>query len=173
MNTMSNVEPNFIETVYSFNFYIQMENSKSTIIGDNNFLISKHTDTSLGDFIKGRQKPDRNQNYDIMSQLVNGIASIHRNGIVHRDLKSSNIFYKDGVWKIANFGFSETDKISSSRGSKKLIDPEVMTMTDQERTKLSLQSQKQIDIHALGVILSDLIRTPTTIMEEEKIDTTN
>ncbi len=46
-------------------------------------------------------------------------------------------------------------------------------MTDQERTNLSLESQKQIDIHALGVILSDLVCTPTTIIEEEKIDTTN
>ncbi len=101
MNTISNLEPNFSKKIYGFNLYIQMEYSKST---------------KLGDFIKGRQKPDRNQNYDIMSQLVNGFARIHGNGIVHRDFQPSNIFYKDGVCKIANFSFSETDKISSSRG---------------------------------------------------------
>jgi serine/threonine protein kinase len=32
---------------------------------------------TLEDFIKERKKPDRNQNYDIMSQLLQGFASIH------------------------------------------------------------------------------------------------
>jgi serine/threonine protein kinase len=48
---------------------------------------------TLEDFIKMRSKPDRKQNYDIMSQLVNGVASFHAMGIVHRDLQPSNIFF--------------------------------------------------------------------------------
>ena len=32
---------------------------------------------TLEDFIKGRKKPDRKQNYDIISQLLDGFASIH------------------------------------------------------------------------------------------------
>jgi serine/threonine protein kinase len=48
---------------------------------------------SLENIIKEREKPDRKQNYDIICQLVDGVASIHGMGIVHQDLKPVNIFF--------------------------------------------------------------------------------
>ena len=43
----------------------------------------------------------------IMLQLLTGLAEIHNNGVLHRDLAPSNILItKDGVIKIADFGLS-------------------------------------------------------------------
>ena len=44
---------------------------------------------------------------NIMLQLLRGLAEIHRNGILHRDLASSNILInKQGILKISDFGLS-------------------------------------------------------------------
>ena len=39
--------------------------------------------------------------------MLNGIYHIHKNGYVHRDIKLDNILLKNGVIKIADFGFSK------------------------------------------------------------------
>ena len=43
----------------------------------------------------------------IMLQLLNGLAFLHQNYIMHRDLKLSNLLMgKDGILKIADFGMA-------------------------------------------------------------------
>lgn len=47
---------------------------------------------NLEKFMLHRSKNDREENYNIMSQIVDGVASIHEQGMLHRDLKPQNIF---------------------------------------------------------------------------------
>lgn len=35
-----------------------------------------------------------------------GLTELHRNNIIHRDLKPANILIHDGIFKIADLGFS-------------------------------------------------------------------
>jgi cyclin-dependent kinase 9 len=43
----------------------------------------------------------------IMQQLLNGLYFIHKNQILHRDMKTANILMtKDGVLKLADFGLA-------------------------------------------------------------------
>lgn len=44
---------------------------------------------------------------NIFEQILNGLKSIHNNGIVHADLKSTNIFINNGQIKIGDFGISQ------------------------------------------------------------------
>jgi serine/threonine protein kinase len=43
----------------------------------------------------------------ILKQIINGIIECHRQKIIHRDLKPDNILIHNGVYKIADFGFSK------------------------------------------------------------------
>ncbi|CAG9475310.1 unnamed protein product [Plasmodium vivax] len=45
--------------------------------------------------------------FNIFNQILNGLNSIHSNGITHGDLKSTNIFIKDDTIKIGDFGISQ------------------------------------------------------------------
>ena len=43
----------------------------------------------------------------IMQQLLNGLFYIHKNHILHRDMKTANILMtKEGVLKLADFGLA-------------------------------------------------------------------
>jgi serine/threonine protein kinase len=42
-----------------------------------------------------------------LHQLLNAFKCLHHNQILHRDFKQENIFIKDGIAKIGDFGFSK------------------------------------------------------------------
>ena len=42
----------------------------------------------------------------VWKKLSLGIEHLHVRGVVHRDIKSENILFRNGVLKLADFGFS-------------------------------------------------------------------
>ena len=41
-----------------------------------------------------------------MTDVLGGFLELIENGIIHRDVKPANILVKNGVYKLADFGFS-------------------------------------------------------------------
>nr|XP_039254566.1 serine/threonine-protein kinase pakG-like isoform X1 [Styela clava] len=66
---------------------------------------------NLTNFIKGSKRTKRIKQI-LIQQLVNGIAHIHRNNVIHRDLKPDNILIsEDGTQlKVIDFGLSKEMK---------------------------------------------------------------
>ena len=78
------------------------------------FILKEYIDTQLRDLlmkIKLKRYPEFKltdaDKKGIMQQVLSGLVEIHRNGIIHRDLATSNLLIKkNGILKISDFGLS-------------------------------------------------------------------
>ncbi|KAL4483218.1 hypothetical protein ABPG74_019244 [Tetrahymena malaccensis] len=74
--------------------------------------IMEYCETDLNDYIrirKAQKKPlNKEEIIDIYFQLINALAEIHANGIVHLDIKPQNILRSSGgIYKLTDFGISQ------------------------------------------------------------------
>lgn len=64
----------------------------------------------------------------MMAQVLNGISVLHDRNIIHRDLKSANIFISGGVYKVADLNVSKLlkkDLAYTQTGTPYYASPEV------------------------------------------------
>ncbi|MCD4749206.1 MAG: serine/threonine protein kinase [Thermoanaerobaculales bacterium] len=91
----------------------------------------------------------------VISQLCRGLAHAHRQGVIHRDVKPSNIIIlNDGRIKIVDFGIARFDgavgltRTGEVMGTPTFMAPEQFTEEKKDH---------RMDIWAVGVILFELI----------------
>jgi serine/threonine protein kinase len=96
----------------------------------------------------------------IASRIADALATAHMAGIVHRDLKSDNVFLarKRGIidWvKVLDFGVSKfgSDPVGTQKGSM-LGTPDFMAP---EQVVDACEVDSRADIYALGVILYEML----------------
>jgi len=70
----------------------------------------------------GIKLANRNNNHQILKNLISGISAIHSKGIVHQDIKGDNLMfdynYNDGYYRFIDFGLScvkKGNKVKKSR----------------------------------------------------------
>ncbi|HMA54437.1 MAG TPA: protein kinase, partial [Acidobacteriota bacterium] len=90
----------------------------------------------------------------VAGQVCDGLAEAHRLGIVHRDLKSSNIMIdREGRARILDFG------IALAAGSKGLTDRGALVGTPEYMAPEQVEGEtvdERADIYSLGVILFEM-----------------
>jgi serine/threonine-protein kinase len=109
----------------------------------------------------GLLEPD--EAFDVAIQAADGLQAIHDVGIVHRDLKASNIMRDrdpKGRVRLMDFGIAKLEAMDRSSGSGGLtIDGQTMG-TPEYMSPEQCMAQKGIDgrsdIYALGVVLYEL-----------------
>lgn len=96
---------------------------------------------------------------DIARQTAQGMDYLHAKNIIHRDMKSNNIFLHEGLTvKIGDFGlatvksrWSGSHQVEQPTGSILWMAPEVIRM--QDNNPFSFQS----DVYSYGIVLCELM----------------
>ena len=85
----------------------------------------------------------------LIEQLLQGLAYLHRRGILHRDIKPENVLVADGTVKLLDFGLShQAEDEGNIGGSPLYMAPELIK--GEEPSTAS-------DLYAVGVLLYQLI----------------
>jgi predicted Ser/Thr protein kinase len=118
--------------------------------------------TSLKDFIKRNGPLSTMQAYNIASQICDGLDAAHREGVIHRDLKSQNIILDNtNKIKIIDFGLARTAHMEGMTATGLIMGtPEYMAPEQVSGKRID----ERADIYSLGIILYELFtgRVPFT-----------
>ena len=102
---------------------------------------------------------------NLMRQIAKGIAFLHQNNIVHRDIKPGNILLKScngyAVVKLGDFGLSKfldpddmTSAMSSNVGTLTFKAPEFWDRQPDERVRY----HRNIDVYAAGLTFTAMLQ---------------
>lgn len=162
LNSVSaNIELKALLTIHSDN----VVNLFDFKINQNNLylLLEYMNGGTLEDKIKSKKLSLRRKT-DYFFQIVKGIYSLHHQGIIHKDIKSDNIFIKDELYlKIGDLGICQFvdffDNTNSLKGffNNRLSPPEIF-----KNGKVT----NKVDIFMLGLVLYEIFNESTLIINK-------
>ncbi|CAM1503843.1 Fc.00g014340.m01.CDS01 [Cosmosporella sp. VM-42] len=125
---------------------------------------------SIGSCLRKNGKFEESVVSSLTRQTLSGLAYLHREGILHRDLKADNILLDlDGTCKISDFGISKktdniygNDKTNNMQGSVFWMAPEVI------RSQGEGYSAK-VDIWSLGCVVLEMFAGRRPWAKEEAV----
>ncbi|WP_166983487.1 Stk1 family PASTA domain-containing Ser/Thr kinase [Paramicrobacterium fandaimingii] len=123
--------------------------------GDMAYLIMEYLPgITLRELLRDHGSLTPQQVVDIMDAVLTGLASAHRAGIVHRDVKPENVLLADdGRIKISDFGLARAASANTATGQALLgtiayLSPELVTRG---------MADTRSDIYALGIMMYEML----------------
>ena len=117
----------------------------------NSYLMEK-CDCNLDDYLNNNPLISDERILELVYEILDGMADVHNEGIIHRDLHLGNILMKDGHIVLSDFGLSKDTMVSHSlkststpKNSHFFMDPVGLV----DFTKLD----KMSDIYSIGKII--------------------
>ncbi|KAL3615924.1 hypothetical protein CASFOL_040218 [Castilleja foliolosa] len=139
------------------------------IVRQNNelFFIFEYMEHNLYQIMRDQQRSfSEDEIRSLMSQVLQGLAHVHKNGYFHRDLKPENLLVTNKTIKIADFGLAR--ELSSSPPYTEYVStrwyraPEVLLQ--------SASYTPSVDMWAVGAILAELFTSCPIFPGESEID---
>lgn len=139
----------------SFNHENIVKVYESAEAGESSFIAMELLEGgSLKEFINRNFPLDTMQITDISRQICSGLSEMHKNNIIHRDIKTNNIMFdSSGKIRIMDFGLSKSNLVSTMTtlgtvvGTLGYVAPEQVTSTNVD---------ERADIYSLGVVMYEL-----------------
>ena len=124
--------------------------------GDKHYIVMEYVrGYTLKQLIKKRGPIPYKEAVWLMKQLAGALMEAHRNGVIHRDVKSQNVLIKDdGTVKLSDFGIAvasgaiQLTHKDSVLGSVHYLAPELSR---------GRQATMQSDIYSLGIVFYELL----------------
>ncbi len=125
-------------------FYYTME------LADNIGTEYNYVPKTLATLLEQNGRLDATTVIDIANEILDGVATIHKAGLIHRDIKPANIIFVDGVPMLSDVGLmTSTSFTASIAGTMGFIPPERLS-----DTKSSSSSKTNADdLYAMGKVL--------------------
>lgn len=110
--------------------------------------------TNLKEFVKRSGTLSMMQAYEIAAQICEGLDAAHRQGVIHRDLKSQNIIINPSNHiKIIDFGLAHSAHLQGMTATGLIMGtPEYMSPEQVSGKRVD----ERADIYSLGIILYEL-----------------
>lgn len=122
---------------------------------------------------------DNNKTRQIAQDIINGMSYLHAKGIIHKDLKSKNIFYDTNKVVITDFGlFGMSGVVQEGRRKSVLRIPhgwifylasEIVRKMSPEEGEDQLPFSKAADVYAFGTIWYEL-QTGLWPLEQQPVE---
>jgi serine/threonine protein kinase len=98
---------------------------------------------------------DVDRSLGIARQIAEGLAEVHRRGIVHRDIKPQNLMIEpDGTVKVMDFGIARIADLSALTRSGYLVGTPHYISPEQA---MGQQVDHRSDLYSLGVVLYEML----------------
>ena len=124
--------------------------------GDKHFIVMEYIKgQTLKALIKKRGALYYPEAVFIMKQLCSAIMEAHRNGIIHRDIKSQNILVKDdGTAKVVDFGIALANNVKDITSEDAIVGSVHYMAPEHAKGEVA---NMQSDIYSLGIVFYELL----------------
>jgi serine/threonine protein kinase len=132
------------------------------------FILMEYCDgLTLQNFINqhSNKSIERKIIFNYIKQILKGLKKLHKNGIIHRDIKPGNIFIKNEQIKIGDFGLATKFQKNTTLQTKDLrgFTP---NYSAPEQTNSKTYNEK-VDIYACGITFYEMCGCFGTEMERQ------
>ncbi|KAM3138963.1 hypothetical protein pb186bvf_008976 [Paramecium bursaria] len=122
---------------------------------NNTYIVTEYCNGGdLREYLKKKKSLSEMEALQIFKDLLKGIKSLLKIGIIHRDIKPANIMIHEGVFKLTDFGFAKQVSggieaiMNSLVGTPLYMSPQIL-----KRQKYT----PKCDIWSMGLILYEMI----------------
>ena len=129
------------------------------------FIVMEKAEYSLRDFLENAGAQSEHDAIQIMVQIAKGLEQLA--DVIHRDIKPQNILYKDGNWKISDFGISKfVEGATSINTLKECLSPRYASPEQWNQDTVS----KASDVYSAGIIFFELLNGHLPVKSGENSD---